>query len=93
MVHPGNSQEDMTEKDTAPPGGASTLQKARARFLRGVSYFSGDMEVFGKWMESKLTLTALKNTVLTLIHRSLQCPTRHFSLWVFSQSLNTLAVK
>ncbi|MEQ2185873.1 hypothetical protein GOODEAATRI_022655 [Goodea atripinnis] len=31
---------------------ASCWQRTWARFLKGVSYFSGDMEVFAKWMES-----------------------------------------
>lgn len=63
MAHPylpsqnGNSQEDRQE-DRVQPAGATALQKARAHFLKGVSYFSGDMEVFGKWMESRLTSAA-----------------------------------
>lgn len=58
MAHPDlppehdNSQEDKKEKALVQPGPTS-LQRARACFLKGVSYFSGDMEVFGKWMESK----------------------------------------
>lgn len=62
MAHPDilsehdNSQEDRMEKDPIEPG-PTALQKTRACFLKGVSYFSGDMEVFGKWMESKSTLT------------------------------------
>uniref|UniRef100_A0A8C5DCL5 Urea transporter n=1 Tax=Gouania willdenowi TaxID=441366 RepID=A0A8C5DCL5_GOUWI len=31
------------------------LQKARKRFLKGLSYFAGDMEPFGKWMSSRMT--------------------------------------
>lgn len=50
----GNSQEERTEAQARP----TALQSARACFLKGVSYFSGDMEVFGKWMESKLKLAA-----------------------------------
>ncbi|KAL3975904.1 crooked neck [Sarotherodon galilaeus] len=69
MAHPdlpsqnGNSQEDRQE-DRVQPGGATALQKARARFLKGVSYFSGDMEVFGKWMEKQFFLLQLLDWVL-----------------------------
>lgn len=62
MAHPqlpsqhGSSLELMKEKDPVQPAGPTTLQRAWAHFLSGVSYFSGDMKVFGKWMESKLTL-------------------------------------
>lgn len=48
-------QVDKKEKDPEQATGPTNLQKARARFLKGVSYFSGDMEVFGKWMQSKST--------------------------------------
>uniref|UniRef100_A0A3Q3FHQ2 Solute carrier family 14 member 2 n=1 Tax=Labrus bergylta TaxID=56723 RepID=A0A3Q3FHQ2_9LABR len=40
------------------------LQKARDNFLKGVSYFSGDMEVFGKWMEKQFFLLQLLDWVL-----------------------------
>lgn len=30
-----------------------TLQKARVVILKVISYFSGDMQAFGKWMKSK----------------------------------------
>ena len=49
--------EDSTQvsmKEQELPGRLTGLQKARARLLKGVSYFAGDMEPFGKWMESKL---------------------------------------
>lgn len=63
MAHPALQSEhdkpqvDKKDKDPVQPAGPTNLQKARARFLKGVSYFSGDMKVFGKWMESKLILT------------------------------------
>ncbi|XP_071755786.2 urea transporter 2 isoform X1 [Centroberyx gerrardi] len=50
--------------DAAPPAGPTTLQRARARFLKGVSYFSGDMKVFGKWMEKQFFLLQLLDWVL-----------------------------
>lgn len=33
-----------------------TLQRSRACLLKTVSYFAGDMQPFGKWMESMATL-------------------------------------
>ncbi len=70
MAHPDlpsehdNSQEDRKEKDSMQLG-PTTLQRARACFLKGVSYFSGDMEVFGKWMESKSTLIVNSEKILS----------------------------
>lgn len=61
MAHPDlasehdNSHNDMKEKDPVQPG-PTRLKRVKDRFLKGVSYFSGDMKSFGKWMESKLTL-------------------------------------
>uniref|UniRef100_UPI0037E788AD urea transporter 2 isoform X1 n=2 Tax=Semicossyphus pulcher TaxID=241346 RepID=UPI0037E788AD len=52
-------QED-TKKDPRPP----TLQRAKNCFFKGVSYFSGDMEVFGKWMEKQFFLLQLLDWVL-----------------------------
>lgn len=45
------SQEETT--DAVQPTGPTTLQKANAYLFKGISYISGDMEVFGKWMKSK----------------------------------------
>ncbi|XP_070760128.1 urea transporter 2 isoform X1 [Enoplosus armatus] len=69
MAHPvlpsehDNSQEDRKEKDPMQPG-PTPLQRAKACFLKGVSYFSGDMEVFGKWMEKQFFLLQLLDWVL-----------------------------
>ena len=52
-----NSPEEKKEMDIVQPR-PTNLQRARARFLKGVLYFAGDMEVFGKWMESRSTLFA-----------------------------------
>lgn len=52
----GSSQERAQVKDPVEQARPTTLQRAWACFLKGVSYFSGDMPAFGKWMESKLTL-------------------------------------
>ncbi|XP_054904769.1 urea transporter 2 isoform X3 [Poeciliopsis prolifica] len=51
------SQEDRVERRTC-------LHRAWTRFLKGVSYFSGDMEVFGKWMEKQFFLLQLLDWVL-----------------------------
>lgn len=73
MAHPDppsehdKSQEDTKEKDPVQSAGPTALQKARARFLKGVSYFAGDMPVFAKWMESELTLTAYLLEILTYL--------------------------
>lgn len=45
----GNTQ------DPAEPARPTNLKRAWVRIVKGVSYFSGDMTAFGKWMESKLT--------------------------------------
>ncbi|XP_051279544.1 urea transporter 2 [Dicentrarchus labrax] len=58
-----NSQENRKEKDPTQPG-PTTLQRTRACFLKGVSYFSGDMKVFGKWMEKQFILLQLLDWVL-----------------------------
>lgn len=57
MAQHFESENDNKEKEAAQAAEATrptTLQRVRAKFLKGVSYFSGDMEVFGKWMESKI---------------------------------------
>uniref|UniRef100_A0A3B4WLB1 Solute carrier family 14 member 2 n=1 Tax=Seriola lalandi dorsalis TaxID=1841481 RepID=A0A3B4WLB1_SERLL len=59
-----NSQKDMKEKDPVQPAGPTALQRFTARFLKGVSYFSGDMKVFGKWMEKQFLLLQLLDWVL-----------------------------
>ncbi|KAM8886112.1 urea transporter 2 [Spinachia spinachia] len=38
--------------------------RARARFLKGLFFFSGDMKVFGKWMEKQFFLLQLLDWVL-----------------------------
>lgn len=55
------SEEDKKETEPAPPQ-PTTLQRSKACFLKGVSYFSGDMEVFGKWMESKSSIGSSKHS-------------------------------
>lgn len=54
--HPPPENDGLRDptKDPVQPAGPTMLQKAGRRFLKGVSYFAGDMKVFGKWMESKL---------------------------------------
>ncbi|KAM4577669.1 urea transporter 2 isoform 2-T2 [Odontesthes bonariensis] len=61
-----NYEEEKKDKkeDQVQPAGPTALQKARSRFLKGVSYFSGDMEVFGKWMEKQFLLLQLLDWVL-----------------------------
>lgn len=69
MAHPelppehDSSHEDKKEKDPVQPG-PTKLKRARARFLKGVSYFAGDMEVFAKWMEKQFFLLQLLDWVL-----------------------------
>ncbi|KAM9858312.1 urea transporter 2 isoform 1-T1 [Aulostomus maculatus] len=57
-------EHDKKEKDPQQSARSAALQRARARFLKGVSYFSGDMEVFGKWMERQFFLLQLLDWVL-----------------------------
>lgn len=51
------SEHDKSQEDGKEEGpkktNFTTLQSARASFLKVISYFSGDMQVFGKWMKSK----------------------------------------
>ena len=49
-----SSQENKKEKEAAQPK-ATRRQRSKACFLKGVSYFAGDMEPLAKWMESKST--------------------------------------
>ncbi|KAM3610882.1 uncharacterized protein V6R79_010096 [Siganus canaliculatus] len=66
MAHPdlpSESQEDKKDMDLVQPQ-ATTLQRTRACLLKGVSYFSGDMSVFGKWMEKQFFLLQLLDWVL-----------------------------
>ncbi|XP_068559667.1 urea transporter 2 [Cebidichthys violaceus] len=58
-----NYQLDRKEPEPEQPGPRNE-QTARARFLKGVSYFSGDMKVFGKWMEKQFFLLQLLDWVL-----------------------------
>lgn len=44
-------QEDKPE-DNPARSEASAAQKSRTRFRKFLSYFSGDMAPFAKWMES-----------------------------------------
>nr|AAD53268.2 urea transporter [Opsanus beta] len=67
MAHPDeheNQQADGKENVPVQPAGPTRLQKARACFLKGVSYFSGDMKAFGKWMEKRCILLQLLDWVL-----------------------------
>ncbi|XP_068995218.1 urea transporter 2 [Embiotoca jacksoni] len=61
---PERSEADKKECQVQPSAGPPTLQRTRARFLKGVSYFSGDMEVFGKWMGKQFVLLQLLDWVL-----------------------------
>lgn len=47
------SEHDKSKKEGSMKPGPITLQRTRAGLFKVVSYFSGDMQVFGKWMESK----------------------------------------
>ncbi|XP_056147756.1 urea transporter 2 isoform X2 [Lampris incognitus] len=62
-----HSEHEKPQEETANDGQPETptsLQKARARFLKGVSYFSGDMEAFGNWMKKQFFLLQLLDWVL-----------------------------
>uniref|UniRef100_M3ZYR7 Solute carrier family 14 member 2 n=1 Tax=Xiphophorus maculatus TaxID=8083 RepID=M3ZYR7_XIPMA len=65
MASPENnpSLEDRVEGQSGPVGPAS-LHRAWTHFLKVLSYFSGDMEVFGKWMEKQFFLLQLLDWVL-----------------------------
>ncbi|XP_040052723.2 urea transporter 2 [Gasterosteus aculeatus] len=56
-------EHDNSPVDPEQPG-PRNQQGAGARFLKGVSYFSGDMKVFGKWMEKQFFLLQLLDWVL-----------------------------
>ncbi|CAG5922677.1 unnamed protein product [Menidia menidia] len=69
MAHPDHAPEnDPSGLDTkdgqGQPAGPSALRRARSSFLKGVSYFSGDMAVFAKWMEKQFFLLQLLDWVL-----------------------------
>ncbi|XP_027889233.1 LOW QUALITY PROTEIN: urea transporter 2 [Xiphophorus couchianus] len=65
MASPENnpSLEDRVEGQSGPAG-PSSLHRAWTHFLKVLSYFSGDMEVFGKWMEKQFFLLQLLDWVL-----------------------------
>ncbi|XP_061135768.1 urea transporter 2 isoform X2 [Syngnathus typhle] len=51
-------------KELQPLMAQLDLRRAKARFLKGVSYFSGDMAIFAKWMEKQFFLLQLLDWVL-----------------------------
>lgn len=59
------SNEDRKQESPTKPR-PKTLQRTRDCLLKAVSYFSGDMQAFGKWMESKSFSLSLINVILTL---------------------------
>ncbi|KAM9821566.1 urea transporter 2 isoform 3-T3 [Syngnathus typhle] len=55
----------VNDKQAVQPAAQVTcLRRAKARFLKGVSYFSGDMAIFAKWMEKQFFLLQLLDWVL-----------------------------
>ncbi|KAM8866210.1 urea transporter 2 isoform 1-T1 [Synchiropus picturatus] len=58
--------EDASSNESAQQVQAASTcqQRARARLFKGVSYFAGDMPVFGKWMEKQFLLLQLLDWVL-----------------------------
>lgn len=56
------AQEEKTIAGQAPT--PSPVRRAWRRFLHGVSYFSGDMTVFGEWMQKQFFLLQLCDWVL-----------------------------
>lgn len=48
-----HSKAQGEKAEAGKPVARSPLRRAWGRFLHGVSYFSGDMEVFGNWMKSE----------------------------------------
>ncbi|XP_062418241.1 urea transporter 2 [Pungitius pungitius] len=60
---PTERDDSPVDKDPEQPG-PRNQQRARACFLKGLSYFSGDMKVFGKWMERQFFLLQLLDWVL-----------------------------
>ncbi|KAF6729630.1 Urea transporter 2 [Oryzias melastigma] len=67
-LRPLMAQFDLTSESSqdgpAHPSGADGCQRAKACFLKGVSYFAGDMKVFGKWMEKQFFVLQLLDWVL-----------------------------
>ncbi|XP_061117253.1 urea transporter 2-like [Conger conger] len=58
-------KKQQVEKDERPrPEGCCGLQKAKKRLFRWVSYFSGDMKVFGEWMKGRFLLIQILDWVL-----------------------------
>uniref|UniRef100_A0A3P9GXU9 Solute carrier family 14 member 2 n=1 Tax=Oryzias latipes TaxID=8090 RepID=A0A3P9GXU9_ORYLA len=67
-LQPLMAQSDLTSEKSqegqAQPSGTADCQRAKACLLKGVSYFAGDMKVFGKWMEKQFFLLQLLDWVL-----------------------------
>ncbi|CAJ1068866.1 PREDICTED: urea transporter 2-like [Xyrichtys novacula] len=63
MTHP-DLKSNKSQEDEKNVSKQSNLQRAKTCFLKGVSYFSGDMEVFAKWMEKQFFLLQLLDWVL-----------------------------
>ncbi|CAN9513290.1 unnamed protein product [Ophioblennius macclurei] len=61
MAQPEHEQPEEERKETQEQ---TKMKRAKARFLKGVSYFSGDMEPFGKWMSRQFILLQLLDWVL-----------------------------
>ncbi|XP_054628266.1 urea transporter 2 isoform X2 [Dunckerocampus dactyliophorus] len=67
LMAPSDPKLENNEKDEEVAKATvqtTSLQRAKARFLKGVSYFSGDMPVFAKWMEKQFFLLQLLDWVL-----------------------------
>nr|XP_015828034.2 urea transporter 2 [Nothobranchius furzeri] len=55
---------DKKSEGQEVPGAPTCRRRVKTSFLKGVSYISGDMEVFGKWMEKQFFLLQLLDWVL-----------------------------
>lgn len=53
----------LEKNEQLPADSSRSMQSIRAKILKGVSYFAGDMRVYGEWMKGKV-MAALTNRAL-----------------------------
>lgn len=48
-------QHSSEKNEQHPADSSASLQSIKAKIFKGVSYFAGDMRVYGEWMKGKMT--------------------------------------
>ncbi|KAJ8285499.1 hypothetical protein GJAV_G00027490 [Gymnothorax javanicus] len=56
--------QSVNTNEKQPPAGSCCLEKAKKRLFKMVSYFSGDMKIFGEWMKDRFILIQILDWVL-----------------------------